>query len=110
MPQFDRCALVIVDVQKGFDDLSYWSTTGRRNDPSRARDAAGSPLEPDQDGNARTPELTGQPYFLVTKQPNSAFYGETRPAHLTPGPRDDGLRQPRNPGEPPRLAPSSDAS
>jgi hypothetical protein len=33
MPQFDKCALVIVDVQKGFDDLSYWSTTGRRNDP-----------------------------------------------------------------------------
>jgi hypothetical protein len=88
MPQFDKCALVIVDVQKGSDDLSYWSPTGRRNDPAR-------------DGNARTPELTGQPYFLVTKQPHSAFYGETRPERLTPGPRDDGLRRLRNPGEPP---------
>jgi hypothetical protein len=110
MPQFDRCALVIVDVQKGFDDLSYWSTTGRRNDPSRARDAAGSPLEPDQDGNARTPELTGQPYFLVTKQAQLSLLRRNPTRTLTPGPRDDGLRQPRNPGEPPRLAPSSDAS
>lgn len=75
MPNLDRCALVIVDVQKGFDDLSYWSPTGRRNNPACERnaaalveewrakgrpvilvrhdsDTAGSPLEPGQDGNA----------------------------------------------------------
>ena len=99
MPNLDRCALVIVDVQKGFDDLSYWSPTGRRNNPACERnaaalveewrangrpvifvrhdsDTAGSPLEPGQDGNAFKPELTGQPDLLVTKGTNSAFYGE----------------------------------
>jgi nicotinamidase-related amidase len=65
MPHLDRCALVIVDVQKGFDDLSYRSQTGRRNKPACERN----------DGNALKPELTGQP-ALVTKQTNSAFYGE----------------------------------
>jgi hypothetical protein len=65
MPNLDRCAFVIVDVQKGFDDLSYWSP-----------DTAGSPLEPGQDGNAFKPELTGQPDLLVAKGTNSAFYGE----------------------------------
>lgn len=65
MPYLDRCALVIVDVQKGFDDLSYRRQTGRRNKPACERN----------DGNALKPELTGQP-DLVTKQTNSAFYGE----------------------------------
>ena len=39
-------------------------------------DEAGSPLEPGQDGNAFKPELTGEPDLLVTKQTDSAFYGE----------------------------------
>lgn len=95
----DSGALVVVDLQRGFDDLGYWSPTGRRNNPVceanvaalveewRRRglpvvfvrhdsDEAGSPLEPGQDGNAFKPELTGEPDLLVTKQTNSAFYGE----------------------------------
>jgi nicotinamidase-related amidase len=35
MLQLDKCALAIVDVQKGFDDLSYRSPTCGRNSPAR---------------------------------------------------------------------------
>jgi len=89
-------ALVVVDVQRAFDDLGYW---GRRNNPGceanvaalveewRARgrpvvfvrhdsDEEGSPLRPDGPGNAFKPELTGEPDLLVAKQVNSAFYGD----------------------------------
>ena len=89
-------ALIVVDVQQAFDDAGYW---GRRNNPGceanvatlvaewRARerpvvfvrhdsDEDDSPLRPDQPGNALKPELTGEPDLLVTKQVNSAFYGE----------------------------------
>lgn len=29
----DSGALVVIDLQRGFDDLGYWSPTGRRNNP-----------------------------------------------------------------------------
>src|SRR5215211_2211769 len=89
-------ALVVVDVQRAFDDAGYW---GRRNNPAceanvaalveewrtRGRpvvfvrhdsDEEASPLRPDEPGNAFKPELTGEPDLLVTKQVNSAFYGD----------------------------------
>src|SRR3954452_11913769 len=89
-------ALVLVDVQQAFDDADHW---GRRNNPAceanvaallaewRARerpvvfvrhdsDEPASPLRADRPGNALKPELTGEPDLLVTKQVNSAFYGE----------------------------------
>src|SRR3954454_13370386 len=88
-------ALVVVDVQRAFDDAGYW---GRRNNPDCEANVAAlveegrphggpvvfvrhdsdepvSPLRPDQPGNAFKPELTGEPDLLVTKQVNSAFYG-----------------------------------
>ena len=91
-------ALVVVDVQRAFDDLEYWSPTGRRNNPGCEANAAaliaewrehgrpvvfvrhdsteaGSPLAPDRPGNAFKPEITGEPDLLVTKDVNSAFYG-----------------------------------
>jgi nicotinamidase-related amidase len=89
-------ALVVVDVQRAFEDAGYW---GRRNNPDceanvaallaewRAQgrpvvfvrhdsDEAVSPLRPGEPGNAFKPELSGEPDLLVTKQVNSAFYGE----------------------------------
>ena len=92
----DATALVVVDLQQAFDDDEYW---GRRNNPGceanvaalvaewRARDRPVvfvrhdsdedvSPLRPGEPGNAFKPELTGEPDLLVTKQVNSAFYGE----------------------------------
>ncbi len=92
-------ALIVVDVQQGFDDAGYWSPTARRNNPAcegnvaaliaewRAQgrplvfvrhdsDEEVSPLRPDEPGNAFKPEVSGEPDLLVTKQVNSAFYGE----------------------------------
>ena len=97
--ELDNTALVVVDLQRGFDDLDYWSPTGRRNNPDceanvaalvdewrgRGRpvvfvrhdsDTAGSPLQPGQPGNALREELGGEPDLLVAKATNSAFYGE----------------------------------
>ena len=90
-----RTALVVVDVQRAFEDAAYW---GRRNNPACEanvarlieawRDAGeplvfvrhdsdedGSPLRPDHPGNAFRPEVAGEPDLLVTKQVNSAFHG-----------------------------------
>ncbi len=89
-------ALIVVDVQRAFEDAEYW---GRRNNPACEANVAAlieewrvqgrpvvyvrhdsdeevSPLRPDQPGNAFRPELTGEPDLLVTKQVNSAFLGE----------------------------------
>ena len=89
-------ALLVVDVQQAFEDHEYW---GRRNNPAceaniaalvaewreqgrpvvfvrHDSDEEGSPLRPGEPGNALRPELTGEPDLLVTKQVNSAFYGE----------------------------------
>jgi len=95
MPDLDRLALLVVDVQRGFDDAAHW---GPRNNPCceanisallaewRAHrrpvvfvrhDSAesASPLRPGQPGNDFKPVLTGQPDLLLTKTVNSCFHG-----------------------------------
>ncbi|MFE0705322.1 cysteine hydrolase family protein [Streptomyces sp. NPDC058872] len=97
----ENAALVVVDVQKGFES-EFW---GRRNNPGAEQNVAalidawqatgrpvvfvrhdsvheGSPLEPGTGGNAFkdfVEERRGGgsgPELLVTKSVNSAFYGE----------------------------------
>jgi nicotinamidase-related amidase len=90
-----RAALVVVDVQRGFDDAAYW---GRRDNPSCEANIAAllahwqesgrpvvfvrhdsttptSPLHPDRPGNAFKDILTGTPDLLVRKSVNSSFHG-----------------------------------
>jgi nicotinamidase-related amidase len=90
-----RCALIVVDVQRGFDDpqwgprnnlacesniealIAEWRATGRplvyvRHDSTDP----GSPLAPGTAGNAFKDTICGEPDLFVTKQVNSAFYGE----------------------------------
>jgi nicotinamidase-related amidase len=89
-------ALVVVDVQQGFDDTTYWGT---RNNPaceehvaalieaSRRRgdavvvvrhdsDERDSPLHPDSPGNALKACVHGAPDVLIGKRVNSAFLGD----------------------------------
>ena len=96
MPELDRTALVVVDVQQAFDEAGYW---GARNNAGceanvgallgawRAAgrpvvlvrhdsDEDGSPLRPDRPGNAFKPEVEGPADLVVTKQVNSAFHGD----------------------------------
>jgi nicotinamidase-related amidase len=91
----DALALVVVDMQRAFDDEAYW---GRRNNPAceenvaaliAAWRAAGrkvvfvrhdsdedvSPLRPGEPGNAFMSVITGEPDVLVAKHVNSAFHG-----------------------------------
>jgi nicotinamidase-related amidase len=91
-----KAALLVIDVQKGFDDLEYW---GPRNNPdceaniaallARWRetdrpivfvrhdsDEAQSPLRPDNPGNAFKDVVTGEPDVIVSKRTNSCFYGD----------------------------------
>jgi nicotinamidase-related amidase len=90
----DRLALVVVDVQRAFDDPAW----GPRNNPAcddnitallAAWRAAGRPvvfvrhdsdepdstLRPDRPGNALKDYVSGEPDLLVTKSVNSSFHG-----------------------------------
>ena len=93
----DTAALIVIDVQQGFDDPDYW---GERDNPGAEAyigrlveawaDASrpivlvrhdsrepGSPLAPGNPGNALKPVVADAPHDLfVTKHVNSAFYGE----------------------------------
>ncbi|MET0686573.1 MAG: cysteine hydrolase family protein [Solirubrobacteraceae bacterium] len=107
----DRTALVVVDVQRAFEDAAYW---GRRNNPACEANVARliaawreadapivfvrhdsdeevSPLRPDHPGNAFKPEVTGEPDLLVSKQVNSAFHGEPDLAAWLRGEDLDGI-------------------
>ena len=89
-------ALVVVDVQRGFDDATYW---GQRNNPDcesnisllinawRAHgwplvyvkhnsQTPSSPLAVGGKGNEFKDVITGDPDLLVTKSVHSAFYGD----------------------------------
>jgi nicotinamidase-related amidase len=92
----DTAALIVIDVQQGFDD-PYW---GERDNPDAEAnigrlvqawaDASrpivlvrhdsrtpGSPLAPGSPGNALKPVVADAPHELfVTKHVNSAFYGD----------------------------------
>jgi nicotinamidase-related amidase len=95
MRDLTRTALVVVDVQRGFDDSDFW---GLRDNPDceanverliAAWRAArrplvfvrhdsiepGSPLQAGGPGNAFKDVVTGEPDLLVSKTVNSAFYG-----------------------------------
>src|SRR4051794_17754620 len=86
-------------MQLAFDDLDHWSPTGRRNNPDCEANVAaliaawrdhgrplvyvrhdsdedGSPLQPGRPGNAFRDFVSGTPDLLVSKQVNSAFYGD----------------------------------
>jgi len=96
MTDLDRTALVVIDVQRAFEDAGFW---GRRNNPGCEANIAtlltawraagrpvvfvrhdstepGSPLRPGAPGHAFRPELTGEPDLLVSKHVNSAFHGD----------------------------------
>jgi nicotinamidase-related amidase len=96
MEKLDRTALVVVDVQRAFEDLDFW---GRRDNPAAEANIGalveawraagrplvlvrhdsvepGSPLRAGTPGNALRPEVEGPRDLLVTKQVNSAFHGE----------------------------------
>lgn len=91
----DRAALIVIDVQRAFDD-PVW---GPRDNPDCEANVArllavwrergwpivfvrhdsvekGSTLAPGQPGHAFKEVITGDPDVLVAKSVNSAFYGE----------------------------------
>jgi nicotinamidase-related amidase len=96
MTDLARTALVVVDLQQAFDDAAHW---GPRNNPGceanvialvsawqeadrpvvyvrHDSEETGSPLRPEDPGNAFKRELSATPDVLVTKHVNSAFHGD----------------------------------
>lgn len=92
--ELDRLALLVVDVQQGFDDAQW----GRRDNPAceanvaallqswrgagrpvvlvrHDSDSPTSPLRPGQTGNDLRPLVDGPHDLLVTKSVNSSFHG-----------------------------------
>lgn len=90
-------ALIVIDMQRGFDDLSFWGPTTnldcernvatliaawqRSGEPivvvRHDSLSSDSPLHPDDPGNALVEAVAAvEPALLVTKHVNSAFYGE----------------------------------
>ena len=98
-----RTALILIDIQQGFDDLAYW---GPRNNPGAEANAArllaafrkrgypvfhvqhrsttpASPLRPGQPGCDFKPEVQPLPdEAVIGKQVNSAFIGTGLEARL----------------------------
>jgi len=96
LPDLDRMALVVVDVQRGFDDAAFW---GRRDNPACEANVArllgawaaaqrpvvlvrhdsddpGSPLHPSSPGNAFKDVVVAEPDLVISKRVNSAFHGD----------------------------------
>lgn len=94
----ESTALIVIDVQKGFDDEAYW---GPRNNPDCETNVGllieawrkhnwpivfvrhdskmpSSPLSPSNSGNAFKSVVSGKPDLLVVKDVHSAFYGEPK--------------------------------
>ena len=90
-------ALLVIDMQRGFDDLDFWGPTANPDCEANvaalieAWSAAGepvvvvrhdssspsSPLYPGNPGNALVDVVAAvEPALLVTKDVNSAFYGD----------------------------------
>lgn len=90
-----RPALIVIDVQRGFDDATFW---GRRDNSACEINIAkliahwranewpivfvqhdsenpDSPLHPGAPGHAFKEVITGEPDLLVRKSVNSSFYG-----------------------------------
>lgn len=93
--RFDRPALIVVDVQRGFDDSEFW---GPRDNPAcelnisalvehwrsnewplvfvqHESDNPESPLASASSGGEFKDIITGTPDLLVCKSVNSSFYG-----------------------------------
>ncbi|MGV8912670.1 MAG: cysteine hydrolase family protein [Rhodoglobus sp.] len=88
-------ALIVVDVQQGFDDSDYWGDRNNRDCESNIGMLVGhwrregwpivyvrhdsldpaSPLHPSADGNQFKDVLSGTPELLVSKSVNSSFHG-----------------------------------
>jgi hypothetical protein len=119
-PDFDRCALVVVDFQSGFDDLHYWSPTGRRNNPDceahvaslveRWREAGRPVVFVRHDSDTPGSPLTGRQRVQAGIDRRTApardqadqlvLLRRARPARLDEGPAADRLRGVRHPDQP----------
>jgi nicotinamidase-related amidase len=94
----DKTALLVIDVQRAFDDSRYFPPARRNNPECEANVAAlieawrsagrplvyvrhdsvepDSPLRPGTPGNEFMDVVSGEPDLLVSKHVNSAFYGD----------------------------------
>ena len=91
----DRTALIVVDVQRGFDDAGFWGPRNNTACEENVRsliaawrgnnqpivfvrhhwDEDGSPLRSDEAGSEFKDVVEGRPDLLVTKTVHSAFHG-----------------------------------